>query len=48
MTCPDAATIAPALKPCLGRRTGTQGPRRHRVFAYQHYLDILSEGTQPL
>ncbi|WCE06120.1 Fic family protein [Pseudoxanthomonas sp. JBR18] len=24
------------------------GQQRHRVFAYQHYLDILSEGAQPL
>lgn len=24
------------------------GQRRHRVFAYQAYLDILSEGAQPL
>lgn len=24
------------------------GQRRHRVFAYQQYLDILSEGAQPL
>lgn len=24
------------------------GQRRHRVFAYQPYLDILSEGAQPL
>ena len=24
------------------------GQRRHRVFAYQTYLDILSEGAQPL
>ena len=24
------------------------GQRRHRVFAYQRYLDILSEGAQPL
>lgn len=24
------------------------GQRRHRMFAYQHYLDILSEGAQPL
>lgn len=24
------------------------GQRRDRVFAYQAYLDILSEGAQPL
>ena len=24
------------------------GQQRHRVFAYQNYLDILSEGAQPL
>jgi len=24
------------------------GQQRHRVFAYQAYLDILSEGAQPL
>jgi hypothetical protein len=24
------------------------GQRRHRVFAYQAYLDILGEGTRPL
>lgn len=24
------------------------GQRRHRVFAYQTYLEILSEGAQPL
>ncbi len=24
------------------------GQQRHRVFAYQKYLDILSEGAQPL
>ena len=24
------------------------GQRRHRVFAYQSYLEILSEGAQPL
>ncbi len=24
------------------------GKRRHRVFAYQMYLEIRSEGTQPL
>ncbi len=24
------------------------GQRRHRLFAYSEYLDILSEGTEPL
>lgn len=24
------------------------GQRRHRVFAYRQYLDILGEGAQPL
>lgn len=24
------------------------GQKRHRIFAYQAYLDILSEGAQPL
>ena len=24
------------------------GQRRHRIFAYQRYLEILSEGAQPL
>jgi len=32
----------------LGIANELTGQRRHRVFAYQAYLDILSEGAQPL
>lgn len=32
----------------LGIVNEVTGQQRHRVFAYQQYLDILSEGAQPL
>ena len=32
----------------LGIVNELTGQQRHRVFAYQQYLDILSEGAQPL
>ena len=32
----------------LGILNEVTGQRRHRVYAYQAYLDILSEGAQPL
>lgn len=32
----------------LGIIKETTGKARHKVFAYKHYLDILSQGTEPL
>ncbi|QOL19714.1 Fic family protein [Candidatus Bodocaedibacter vickermanii] len=32
----------------LGIINETTGKARHKVFAYKHYLDILSQGTEPL
>jgi len=32
----------------LGIARELTGQRRNRVFAYQRYLDILNEGTEPL
>jgi hypothetical protein len=32
----------------LGLARELTGHRRNRVFAYQRYLDILNEGTEPL
>jgi DNA-binding transcriptional regulator GbsR (MarR family) len=32
----------------LGIVNEVTGQQRHRVFAYQQYLEILSEGAQPL
>ena len=29
-------------------RAAQTGQRRNRVFAYDHYLAILNEGTEPL
>ena len=32
----------------MGVVTEVTGQQRHRIYAYQAYLDILSEGAQPL
>ena len=51
---PDIALSAPTIRAGvraledLGIVNEVTGQQRHRVFAYQQYLDILSEGAQPL
>lgn len=51
---PRVALSAPTIRAAIRTLEDMQiineltGQRRHRVFAYQHYLDILSEGAQPL
>jgi len=37
-----------AILESLGIIRETTGKARHKVFAYKHYLDILSQGTEPL
>ena len=46
----SAPTIRAAIKTLQEMEIVNEltGQRRHRVFAYQTYLDILSEGAQPL
>jgi len=46
----SAPTVNAALADLkrLGIVTEITGKRRNRVFSYQSYLDILSEGTAPL
>lgn len=46
----SAPTIRAAVRALegLGIVNELTGQQRHRVFAYQAYLDILSEGAQPL
>jgi Fic family protein len=51
---PQLALSAPTIRAAvraleaLGIVNEITGQQRHRVFAYQKYLDILSEGAQPL
>jgi Fic family protein len=51
---PDIALSLPTIRTAvsalqdLGIVNELTGQQRHRVFAYQQYLDILSEGAQPL
>lgn len=51
---PHLALSAPTIRAAVATLSDMQivneltGQRRHRVFAYQAYLDILSEGAQPL
>lgn len=51
---PQLALSAPTIRAAIATLQQMQivneltGQRRHRVFAYQTYLDILSEGAQPL
>lgn len=51
---PDVPLSAPTLRAAittlqdLGILNEVTGQRRHRVYAYQAYLEILSEGAQPL
>ena len=42
-------TIAKAMEHLakLGIARETTGKRRHRIFAYIHYLDALNRGTEP-
>ena len=44
------STAAQALERlcALGIAHEVTGQRRNRLFAYTEYLDILSEGTEPL
>lgn len=46
----SAPTIRAAIRTLeeMGIVNELTGQRRHRVFAYRQYLDILSEGAQPL
>lgn len=45
----SAPTVAKALQHMvrLGLVRETTGKQRHRLFTYHHYLEILSEGTEP-
>jgi len=45
---PPTIRAAVRAMEALGIVNEVTGQRRHRVFAYQRYLDILSEGAQPL
>lgn len=51
---PHTPLSAPTIRAAIGALEEMQivdeltGQRRHRVFAYRRYLDILSEGAQPL
>ena len=51
---PHLALSAPTIRAAIATLSDMQivneltGQRRNRVFAYQTYLDILSEGAQPL
>lgn len=51
---PHLPLSAPTLRTAIGLLQELEilnevtGQRRHRVYAYQSYLDILSEGAQPL
>lgn len=51
---PHLALSAPTIRAAIATLSDMEivneltGQRRHRVFAYQAYLDILSEGAQPL
>jgi Fic family protein len=51
---PDLALSAPTIRAAIRKLEELEivneltGQRRHRVFAYSKYLEILSEGAQPL
>jgi Fic family protein len=51
---PHVPLSPPTLRTAIGALQDLEilnevtGQRRHRVYAYQAYLDILSEGAQPL